>query len=955
MTSDRDKLLHELGKLAEDDALHAFIRRHPELVRSDFVEALSDAVRKQVRVDADTALALARASYAIADELGEDRDLAQAAKAMGSALYGLGDYRVAVGHYEQSAARFEACGEDLEQGRALSTSIQARILLGDYDSAADAAERARTIFETIGDRKRLAILDNNVGNIMHRQDRFQEALAMYERAYRALAELQDAIGVAAALSNVSGCLIMLNDFPRALDVHREARRVCEELGMPRLVARADYNIAYLYYLRGEYSRSTEMLNTARQLFKRSSDDYHIALCDMDQAEIYIDLNLYAEASRLASRARKQFAELGTGYEQAKSMALEAIALSNQGKALRGLDLFERARETFVREMNQVWPWMTDLYRAFVYGDEGRLIEARQLARRVLPIFEEAGLGAKAIVCRLLLARLALGIGDWRAARIDCEEALARASAIDSPLYVFQAKFQMGEIEEAEGHVAEAIQSFEASAQTLESLRSSLQREEMKIAFMRNRLGVYESLVDLCLKSDQSTETELEAKEKALYYIEQSKARALVDLILGSIRGRPHASGESEFAHTVQRLREELNWYYRRIEHEQLSRETFNLERVEELTQIARARETELLDALRELPAGDGRFGRLRDTGPVSLARIQKALGPNRSLIEYYIARGCVYACVITQGDLVMRPLGDAEHVKNTVRRFQFQISKFQLPHDYLVTFERSIHEATVVHLNELYESLVAPVVDSLRGSELVIVPHAFMHYLPFHAFYDGQRYLVDDYAVSYAPSASVFVHCHELPTAGGNRSLILGIPDRTAPFIRDEVHAVADAVSEPEVLLGSEASLRALREKAPGSRLTHIATHGYYRKDNPMFSAIRLGDSYLSLYDLYELSLPVDLVTVSACATGLSVVVEGDELLGLVRGLLFAGARSLVATLWNVQDRATAELMGSFYSHLRTENNRAVALRYALLLQRERSPQPFFWASHVLVGKVEQG
>ena len=195
-------------------------------------------------------------------------------------------------------------------------------------------------------------------------------------------------------------------------------------------------------------------------------------------------------------------------------------------------------------------------------------------------------------------------------------------------------------------------------------------------------------------------------------------------------------------------------------------------------------------------------------------------------------------------------------------------------------------------MNELYESLVGPLVDALRGSELVIVPHAFMHYLPFHAFYDGRRYVVDDYAVSYAPSATVFVHCHELPAAEGNRSLILGIPDRTAPFILDEVHAVADAVSEPEVLLGSEASLKALREKAPGSRLMHIATHGYYRKDNPMFSAIRLGDSYLSLYDLYELSLPVDLVTVSACATGLSVVVEGDEILGLVRGLLFAGARS---------------------------------------------------------------
>jgi len=170
VTSNRDELLtKELGKLTDDDVLQAFIRRHPELVRSDFAHALSEAVLEQVRVDANTALALARASCAIADELKEERDLAQAAKAMGNALYGLGDYRVAGDRYEQSAARFEACGESVEQGRALSTSIQARILLGDYDSAADAAERARTIFEKIGDRRRLAILDNNVENIMHSQ------------------------------------------------------------------------------------------------------------------------------------------------------------------------------------------------------------------------------------------------------------------------------------------------------------------------------------------------------------------------------------------------------------------------------------------------------------------------------------------------------------------------------------------------------------------------------------------------------------------------------------------------------------------------------------------------------------------------------------------------------------------------------------------------------------------
>jgi CHAT domain-containing protein/tetratricopeptide (TPR) repeat protein len=941
----------ELQRLRNDDARAAFLDRHLELRRDDFLDELVEAVVHRVRVDSEAALALARASRQLAEAMADERALAKSYRALGTALYGVGDYRGAIDYYDRATELFDRQSDPLETGRTLSTSLQARILLGEYDSAFAAAGRARGLFVELGDRMREARLDINVGNIFHRQDRFHEALELYERSYRALVALEDpsaAEGVAAALSNLSGCLIMLNDFPRALTIYREARKACEAQGMPRLVARADYNIAYMYYLRGEFSRSIEMLNTARQLFRRSGDEYHGALCDMDQAEIYIDVNLYAEAAALASRARKRFSKVGTTYEQAKSMALEAIVLSNQGKTMRSLELFARARESFVAEGNRVWPWTIDLYRALVYSDEGRSFEARRLAKGVLSVFEDAGLGAKAIVCRLLLARIAMRIGDVGAAEHDATLALERATAIDSPLYIFQAQFLMGQIQEAAGRSAVAFASYERAASTLESLRSSLQREEMKIAFLRNRLGVYESLVELSLRSDSSPATQ----ERALHYIERSKARALIDLILGSIRGRPQSSGESELARRVQLLREELNWYYRRIEHEQLSREGFNPERLDALSRTAKARESELLDALRELPEGDPHFAALRDSSPVSLARIQAALGRERSLVEYYVARGRIYACVVSEAGLSIQPLAVEEEVKSLVQRLQFQISKFELPNDYVDTFEASIHETTLDHLRELYENLIAPLKPLIQGRDLVIVPHTFLHYLPFHALYDGSRYVIDDFAVSYAPSASVFVHCQELPPSEGSRSLVMGVSESTVPYIRDEVSAVAQCLGDVELVLDADASLEVLRSRAPQCRVIHIATHGYHRKDNPMFSAIRLGDSYLSLYDLYELSLPVDLITVSACATGLSVVVEGDEILGLVRGLLHAGARALVATLWNVHDGATSTLMQSFYSHMREGRDPAAALRYAMLEQREKTPQPYYWAPYLLVGKV---
>ena len=119
-----------------------------------------------------------------------------------------------------------------------------------------------------------------------------------------------------------------------------------------------------------------------------------------------------------------------------------------------------------------------------------------------------------------------------------------------------------------------------------------------------------------------------------------------------------------------------------------------------------------------------------------------------------------------------------------------------------------------------------------------------------------------------------------------------------------------------------------------------------------MFSAIKLGDGYLSLYDLYQLRLETRLVTLSGCATGMNVVAAGDELLGLQRGLFLAGATSLLLSLWDVHDESTAELMVQFYESYARSGDMANSLSQAMRHLRTRRPHPYFWAPFVLVGKV---
>ena len=227
-----------------------------------------------------------------------------------------------------------------------------------------------------------------------------------------------------------------------------------------------------------------------------------------------------------------------------------------------------------------------------------------------------------------------------------------------------------------------------------------------------------------------------------------------------------------------------------------------------------------------------------------------------------------------------------------------------------------------------------------------------LHYLPFHALFDGEQYLTDSFTISYAPERH---HLCALPrqTVRGLRPFACAwSAGSRAPFIRNEANPSPECFAGAELILGAEQGEEALREKGARSRLIHIATHGQFRPDNPLFSGIRLGAGYLNLYDLYQVQLNADLVTLSGCATGMNVVSAGDELLGLVRGLLHAGARSLLLTLWDVQDRTTANLMSLFYRHLSSCGSTALALQRSMLEVRSTHPHPYYWAPFVLVGKT---
>jgi CHAT domain-containing protein len=252
----------------------------------------------------------------------------------------------------------------------------------------------------------------------------------------------------------------------------------------------------------------------------------------------------------------------------------------------------------------------------------------------------------------------------------------------------------------------------------------------------------------------------------------------------------------------------------------------------------------------------------------------------------------------------------------------------------------------------LYSLLWEPLESALGTEKVTVVPYGPLHGLPFHAFGSASCAVLDRWELVYAPSAAFRLI---VPSGTGSarptgRSLLIGVPAPGIEQVASEIEALSKLLPDVGILREGGATLAAFRREAPGCRVLHLATHALYRADNPLFSGLRFADGWLLARDLYDIRLDCDLANLSACQTGMAQVAPGDELFGLMRGFLAAGARSVAASFWPADDAATADLMCRFYEGISRGLSKGAALRAAQLATREERPHPYHWAAFSLTG-----
>jgi CHAT domain-containing protein len=496
------------------------------------------------------------------------------------------------------------------------------------------------------------------------------------------------------------------------------------------------------------------------------------------------------------------------------------------------------------------------------------------------------------------------------------------------------------------------------------MRGGISADEFKATFLHDKIQVYEDTIAACL--DEGSE---ELIEEAFGLVESSKSRALADLLARYVRGSddPDAQGGLGAANRerLARLIEDLNWYSSQAglaedRGDQRSAEVAGRYR----QKVARC-ERQIARLFQRVETDAPAFAEIQRMKGASLTDLRETLQPGETVVEYFTT-GEEISAFIASGDgiQVMRRIAARSEVEQLLAAFRFQIEKFNYGPRYVDAHFGHLRRAANKVLEALYSLIVEPLEATLNGQSLIVIPHGELHYVPFHALYDGARYLTDRFDISYAPSAAVLRLCRNKHAAAQHEDLktgaldddllvAVGVAEAGTPNIEQEIDSLSALFPNTVKLTGDKATLANLLELAPRARFLHLASHGYFRRDNPMFSFLKLAGGKLHFYSLLDLKLTADMVTLSACHTGVNKVFPGDELHGLVRGFLYAGSPSVVASLWAVNDLSTAELMGEMYSQLRAGATKRSALRRAQLRIKDAYGHPYYWAPFVLMGNPE--
>lgn len=945
---------------------------HPELAKA----YNSYGIYLLTKGENEQALAFLKKSLAINQKL-KLPEVADNLNNIGIIHENLGDYGQAFEHYRQALRYNRAKNGTFHINTAnnflnLGTSS---LKLDRYDEALAFFDTTLLIYDSIlsPNHPEFAGLYNNLGAVSNVRGDYRTAIDFFEKALRCtefnLGENHP--DVANVYANTGILLLNRGDLNKALAFFRKAYNIrVKFFGLNNhLVARTCNYLGDCYLQKNDFDQAYDWFGEALRIFQRLP-----AGDPADLAEYKNDLGYY-------------FEKLGN-YGEAARLYKEALNVVRKSPEKQGLDI----ANSLARIGN-------------VYFSQGNYGEADRHFRQALAISRKL-LGWKHPDVASIYSKIALACAADRACALTyCDSAMAAVNftkrtnfdfgKVTSPIVLLDVLEKKGQLLQRfsketgdQKWLKEADLVYTFGTQLIDFVKITLEEPGSRQALLANYFLIYENGISVKCQLREAT-GEARFWHEAFEISERSNATLLLEALqsvqAGQFAGIPDSLLEQE-----RKLKIDLAFFEKQVFEEQLNGLNADQRKLSELNDkifTLQQKSTRLTEAFRrDFP----RYFELKYVPEVvGVDEIQrKLLRPGQGMLAYFVGEDNIFAFVISEKKFEVATIPKEFPLEAWVEEFRNSIYRYNPANkdvEYL-----SQKYANLGH--ELYELIFEPVRGKLAGNELIIIPGGVLGYLPFDALlatgpdeygsFDTHDYLVRKYQFSYSYSATLLKEMSERRTnwrkggfvafapsySGDSLSLRSNDPWRAMlgklKFNKTEVLAI-QGVMGGKVFLDSAATEPRFWEEAPKAGILHLALHAKSNDEHGEYSYLAfyqtldsVENELIFVKDLYSMRIRAALVVLSACETGIGELQRGEGIVSLARGFSYAGAASIVTTLWSIDDYASSEIMTAFYQNLKAGAPKDAALRQAKLafLKKRKgtnAAHPLYWAAFIPVGDMQ--
>ncbi|HZC72708.1 MAG TPA: CHAT domain-containing protein [Jatrophihabitans sp.] len=811
--------------------------------------------------------------------------LAVAERALGLAAAASGDFAAAVRHLMNAVEGAEAAQCSTRAGEARTSLAYIRLLTSGADAALRELDRADA---SLGGGEPAA------------RARMQRGLILGE--IRRLPEARDCLDEALVLLDEAGGNEMLE-----ADIRNNRAVVCSHLrcwdaahadldraealyarrGLLGKVALVNHNRGYVDAQRGELPAALVAFDAAAEGYRNAG--LHPGLLSVERAEALLAVRLVAEARQAAAEAVAEFTHQRNAVDLVQARLLLAEAALFEGDTTTALTEADRARRSARRQDRPRWTALAGYLRVQARWRTGeRSKSSLTAARRTAAELTDAGWVVQSLDARLIAAQIALGMGRRDIAR--SELGSVRSARRTGPAELrARAWHAEAVLRRAEGDRTGAARAVRAGMAILDEFQASLGATDMRAYAFTHAEDLARLGVELAVESGRA----------ASIFAAAERGRA------GALRFRPaRPPDDAELAGELAELRQVVS-------------DLWSGEVTDPASLVARQQmlEQTICDRARHATGGQSRPERAP-----TVSALCDALSTSM-MIEYVELAGELHAVAISDGRLSFRRLGPVAGVETALDALRTGLSWLAVGAGSPKSL-RAIVDVVDRRARELDDLLLSPLRSAGSTVPLVIVPTGVLHAMPWSALPSCAAR-----AISVAPSAALW---HRAATDSWTESgpVVLahgpGLQHAAA-----EVSALAELYEKAASLTGVGAGVADLLMALEGAKVAHLAAHGHFRADNPMFSALRFADGPLTVYDLERLTVPPRRVVLASCDSGRASVTSGDELIGLAAALLGMGSATLIAAVIPVPDKASRALMLRFHQHLKAGCTAAAALNHA--------------------------